>query len=89
MNLVSTPTELALLAKPNVTVPEQNSEASVPPEQEFKPTLQFWLAFIPIAVLAMMVSLDGTSVSVALPVSCMILAQFPSLMFFLLLDHGR
>ena len=35
---------------------------------QFKPGYQFYLAFSSLAVLAMMVSLDGTSVSVALPV---------------------
>lgn len=34
----------------------------------FEPGLRFYLAFSSLAVLAMMVSLDGTSVSVALPV---------------------
>lgn len=54
---------------PATAVSEPGSEVSTPSEQEFKPSLQFWLAFAPIAVLAMMVSLDGTSVSVALPVN--------------------
>ena len=35
---------------------------------EFKPGYRFYMAFASLAVLAMMVSLDGTSVSVALPV---------------------
>ena len=37
-------------------------------DKEFKPGYQFYLAFSSLTVLAMMVSLDGTSVSVALPV---------------------
>lgn len=36
---------------------------------EWKPGYRFKLAFAALAVLAIMVSLDGTSVSVALPVS--------------------
>ena len=35
---------------------------------KFDPGYRFYLAFLSLAVLAMMVSLDGTSVSVALPV---------------------
>jgi hypothetical protein len=35
----------------------------------FNPGARFYLAFSSLVVLAMMVSLDGTSVSVALPVS--------------------
>ncbi|KAF2137939.1 uncharacterized protein K452DRAFT_235249 [Aplosporella prunicola CBS 121167] len=35
---------------------------------DFKPGRHFWLALAPVALLAMMVSLDGTSVSVALPI---------------------
>ncbi|KAH8725917.1 putative MFS transporter [Phaeosphaeriaceae sp. PMI808] len=50
------------------TIQMHDSETSTPSEQEFKPGLQFWLAFAPVVVLALMVSLDGTSVSVALPI---------------------
>lgn len=35
----------------------------------FKPTARFWLAFSPLTVLVVMVALDGTCLSVALPVS--------------------
>lgn len=42
-------------------------------EPEFTPGPRFWLALAPILILALMVSLDGTSVSVALPVSRWIL----------------
>jgi len=35
---------------------------------EFKPTRRFYLAFLALAVLTLMVALDGTSLSVALPV---------------------
>jgi hypothetical protein len=41
----------------------------LPRNQEFRPDANFWKAMMPLLVLAMMVSLDGTSVSVALPVS--------------------
>lgn len=40
------------------------------PQAEFKPTLMLYLAFGTLAVITMMVALDGTSLSVALPVSC-------------------
>jgi hypothetical protein len=38
-------------------------------EEAFKPDRHFWLALSPLTVLALMTSLDATSVSVALPVS--------------------
>lgn len=38
-------------------------------ETEFKPGYRFYLAFLTLAVLTLMVALDGTSLSVALPVS--------------------
>ncbi|CAG9990396.1 unnamed protein product [Clonostachys byssicola] len=38
------------------------------PNAEFKPDRRFWLALAPILVLAAMVSLDGTAVTVALPI---------------------
>lgn len=34
---------------------------------DFKPTLRFWMAFMTLAVLTLMVALDGTSISVAIP----------------------
>ena len=37
-------------------------------QPEFKPTPRFYLAFGTLAVITMMVALDGTSLSVALPV---------------------
>lgn len=37
-------------------------------EAEFKPSLRLYLAFSTLAVITMMVALDGTSLSVALPV---------------------
>lgn len=37
--------------------------------EKFKPDAHFWLAFSPLTVLVVMVALDGTSLSVALPVS--------------------
>lgn len=48
------------------------------PSAEFKPDRRFWLALAPILVLAAMVSLDGTAVTVALPVSASIYANISS-----------
>lgn len=48
------------------------------PNTEFKPDRRFWLALAPILVLAAMVSLDGTAVTVALPVSASIYANISS-----------
>ena len=44
----------------------ENDTAKV---EKFKPDVHFWLAFSPLTVLVVMVALDGTSLSVALPVS--------------------
>ena len=41
-----------------------------PPLPGFKPSLRLYLAFLTLAVITMAVALDGTSLSVALPVSC-------------------
>lgn len=60
--------------------------------EEWKPTLQFWLALAPLTVLAMMVSLDGTSVSVALPVWLLVLLLTDGtlLIYFLeIIDHRK
>lgn len=48
----------------------QVKSAGVPPvpEAEFKPTTRLYLAFGTLAVITLMVALDGTSLSVALPV---------------------
>lgn len=46
-----------------------NANHQQDPPATFKPSLRFYLAFSSLTVLAMMVSLDGTSLSVALPVS--------------------
>jgi hypothetical protein len=35
---------------------------------DFKPSLRVWLAFLILCVLTLMAALDGTSISVALPV---------------------
>ena len=45
--------------------------AGIPPvpEAEFRPTARLYLAFGTLAVITLMVALDGTSLSVALPVS--------------------
>lgn len=60
-------------------------------EEEWKPTLQFWLALAPLTVLAMMVSLDGTSVSVALPVWLFALFAYSTLLITVLetIDHCK
>jgi hypothetical protein len=39
-----------------------------PDEEEFKPGFRFYLAFATLSILTLMVALDGTSISVALPV---------------------
>ncbi|KAI0118386.1 major facilitator superfamily domain-containing protein [Nemania sp. FL0031] len=47
---------------------KEDSSPAISEDQTFKPGASFWLALTPILVLALMVSLDGTSVSVALPI---------------------
>lgn len=49
---------------------QQVKSAGIPPvpEAEFKPTTRLFLAFGTLAVITLMVALDGTSLSVALPV---------------------
>jgi hypothetical protein len=49
------------------TIVEVESESTK--VEKFKPDVHFWLAFSPLTVLVVMVALDGTSLSVALPVS--------------------
>jgi predicted MFS family arabinose efflux permease len=44
------------------------SRESTDPAAEFKPTARLYLAFGALAVLTLMVALDGTSISVALPI---------------------
>lgn len=44
------------------------SEEKVPPP-EWKPSVRLYVAFLTLAVITLMVALDGTSLSVALPVS--------------------
>lgn len=51
----------------------QETEAAL---AKFKPGYMFYLAFSALSVLALMVSLDGTSVSVALPVRYLINITF-------------
>ena len=50
---------------------QQVKSAGIPPvsEVDFKPTTKLYLAFGTLAVITLMVALDGTSLSVALPVS--------------------
>ena len=49
---------------------QQVKSAGIPPvsEAEFNPTTRLYLAFGTLAVITLMVALDGTSLSVALPV---------------------
>ena len=49
---------------------QQVKSAGIPPvpEAKFKPTIKLYLAFGTLAVITLMVALDGTSLSVALPV---------------------
>ena len=48
---------------------QERQSARVPvPEAEFKPTARLYFAFGTLAVITLMVALDGTSLSVALPV---------------------
>ena len=52
-------------------VPDEDVEPGqrpIPPP-DFKPSLRLYLAFLTLAVITMAVALDGTSLSVALPVS--------------------
>ncbi|PGH26776.1 hypothetical protein AJ80_01541 [Polytolypa hystricis UAMH7299] len=44
------------------------SYTDAPEVTEFHPSLRTWLAFLTLAVLTLMVALDGTSISVALPI---------------------
>ena len=46
-----------------------NSHTSGSISDEFKPGIRFYLAFSSLVVLVIMLALDGTSISVALPVS--------------------
>lgn len=54
---------------------QQVNSAGIPPvpEAEFKPTARLYLAFGTLAVITLMVALDGTSLSVALPVSSLLI----------------
>lgn len=52
-------------AAPGLT---DNHDAVADTSQEFKADRRFWLALTPILVMAAMVSLDGTAITVALPV---------------------
>lgn len=60
--------------------PQVNTQGHVHTHEEpstpFNPSKGFYLAFLVLTVLAMMVSLDGTSVSVALPVSQVLRPDF-------------
>ena len=60
-NMNSSP--VALIAEPSELKDEN------PKSDKFKPDRHFWLAFSPLTVLMVMVALDSTILSVALPVS--------------------
>jgi hypothetical protein len=47
--------------------------------EKFKLPMRSWLVFLTLAVLTLMVALDGTSISVALPVSFTLLNEAPLL----------
>ena len=48
--------------------PIEEDKAPGIPVAEFKPTKRLYVAFLTLAVITLMVALDGTSLSVALPV---------------------
>lgn len=55
----------------HISSDESPSEISKGSEEEFKPGLSFKLAFASLCVITLMAALDATSISVALPVSCL------------------
>lgn len=56
--------------KPSYSLQQVKSAGILPvPEAEFKPTTRLFLVFGTLAVITLMVALDGTSLSVALPVA--------------------
>jgi MFS family permease len=55
-------------AAPSPSPASSISEESIDSAAEFKPTARLYLAFGALAVLTLMVALDGTSISVALPI---------------------
>jgi MFS family permease len=46
----------------------EKNEAATGVLADFHPTMRFWLAFMTLAVLTLMVALDGTNISVTLPI---------------------
>ncbi|KAI9875141.1 MAG: hypothetical protein M1830_008826 [Pleopsidium flavum] len=56
----------------NASPPSSSQAPSIkdiePPESEFDPDWRFYLAFLTLAIITMMVALDATSLSVALPI---------------------
>jgi hypothetical protein len=65
-----TETNAAIVNGSLVTLAAEPSalESDSTKSEKFKPDVHFWLAFSPLTVLVVMVALDGTSLSVALPV---------------------
>ena len=53
---------------PSPTASRKEQLEDIKAAEEFKPTLRFKLAFVSLAILTLMVALDATSISVALPV---------------------
>ncbi|KAK2773228.1 hypothetical protein FQN52_006018 [Onygenales sp. PD_12] len=45
---------------------------------DFKPSMRVWMAFLTLAILTLMAALDGTSISVALPVTSNVVPSLPS-----------
>lgn len=54
-------------ASPIPSPAPKDVDATTDASADFKPTMRFWLAFMTLAVLTLMVALDGTTLSVALP----------------------
>ncbi len=64
---VSLPEKTTRDASPSPSPRPEKDELITDVSADFKPTLRFWLAFVTLAVLTLMVALDGTTISVALP----------------------
>lgn len=60
--------EVALSIYPTSATASPQAKAEPPTMEPFKPTYRFWLVFLAFAVLTLMVAIDSTSLSVALPV---------------------
>ena len=76
------------VSPPEKEVGSEEKVGREPEVPQFKPGYRFYMAFSSLAVLAMMVSLDGTSVSVALPVCLSICRQSFALLMIFALEIG-